>query len=170
MVTKFTHRQLKDVLMEPEAKGIEEPYFIIHAEESNEDLIVLSGGKNGSEFNKTHGFFLNFHQILIYRCLYGGGILLLQKNDENGEAKEVRIITLRPGVETEVPSSWGHTVINTSKNFLVLASNIPDNEDHIDTESMKEKQGLAYYVIDRKGEIGFEKNHNYAFHPQIINY
>lgn len=170
MLTKFTGRQLKDVLMDPESSQIDEPYFIIQSPLTKENLTVLLSGKNGIEFNKTYGFFHKFPGVLIYRTLYGQGIMIIQKNDEMGEAKEVRIVSLRPGVEIEVPSGYGHTVVNTGKNFLVVIDNAIENDENIDSDIVKAKKGLAYYVVDKKGEIAFEKNPNYNFHPQITSY
>ncbi|MBI2595369.1 hypothetical protein HYW46_01380 [Candidatus Daviesbacteria bacterium] len=170
MLTKFSANKLKDVLAEPEAPGLDEPYFIIQSPLTKENMTVILSGKNGMEFNKTYGFFHNFQGILIYKTLYGQGIMIIQKNDERGEAKEVRIISLRPGVEIEVPSGYGHTVVNTGKNFLVVVDNAIENDENIDSDIVKSKKGFAYYVVDKKGEIAFEKNPNYSFHPQITSY
>lgn len=168
-VTKID--QLRNVLMEPKSKKvIKEPYFTIRSNLNKETLTVLDAGTNGFEFNKTIGFFHLFPGVLIYRCLYGQGILIIQKSDESEEAKEVKVVGLRPGTEIEVPSGYGHTIINTGKNFLVMADNTPENGKFIDVEPLKKKHGLAYYVVDKKGDISFERNPNYNFHPQITTY
>lgn len=156
--------------MEPEAEGLEEPYFVIQSPLTKENLTILFSGKNGLEFNKTYGFFHKFPGVLIYRTLYGNGIMIIQKNDEAGEAKEVRIATLRSGVEIEVPSGYGHTVVNTGKNFLVVIDNAIEDNEYINFDIVKAKKGFAYYVVDKKGEIAFEKNPNYSFHPQIASH
>lgn len=170
MIAKITHRELEEVMMEPDEQGVDEPYFIIQSKESGEHLLMISAGKNGVEFNKIYGFFHHYPQVLIYHCLYGQGILLVQKNDDSGEAKEIRIVSLRPGVEAEIPSGYGHTIINVGKNFLVMIDNALVDGEYLDTEAVKRKKGLAYYVIDKKGDIAFEKNPNYSYHPQIMSY
>lgn len=170
MVTTIKGEELKDVLMEPKAQTIKQPIFTIRSTTTQETIIVLEAGTNGSEFNKIVGFFHRFPGVLIYRCLYGQGLALIQKNDDDGEAKELRVASLRPGVEIEIPSGYGHTVINTGKNFLVVVDNAPENGQYIDVGAMKHKHGLVYYVVDKKGEIAFERNTNYSFHPQITAY
>lgn len=170
MLIKFTRRQLKEVLAYPETEGVDEPYFILESPRTGENITLLYSGKNGLEFNKTHGFLHKFPGILIYRSLYGQGLLITQKNDEEGEPKEVRIVSLRPGVEIEVPAGYVHTLVNIGKNFLIVVDNVPDYTTDIDFDMVNKKHGLAYYVVDKKGEIGFEKNPHYSFHPQIASY
>ncbi|MBI2021371.1 hypothetical protein HYS93_00625 [Candidatus Daviesbacteria bacterium] len=167
MVTTITSRQLKDVLMDSKQPGIKESYFYIESPNNESNLTVLSPGKNGNEFNKTLGFFHRFPGVLIYRCLYGQGIIVIQKNDSDGEAKEFRVVGLRSGVEVEVPSGYGHTIINIGKNFLVTIDNAPKDSKYRDYETVKNKKGLVYYIIDKKGDVGFDSNPNYSFHPQI---
>lgn len=170
MITTFTSSQLKDVLLDPQALAQKDVYFTISPKETEENLLVILSGKNGTEFNKTLCFINRFPGVIIYRVLYGQGLCMIQKNDEIGEAKEVRVLGLRPGVEVEVPSGYAHTIANTGRGFLVLANNIPKDAKYIDSESLIKKNGLAYYVVDKKGDIGFEKNSQYSFYPQITNY
>ncbi len=170
MITTITSAEIKDVLMEPKEKVLKEPYSIIHSPQTQENLTVLLSGKNGSEFNKTIGFIPKYPAALIYKCLYGQGVIIIQRNDELGEAKEVRIAGLRPGVEIEVPSGYAHAFANIGKNFLIMVDNAPKEDKYKDSEEIEAHHGLAYYIIDKKGEIAFEKNDNYPFHPQISNY
>lgn len=169
MITATTHKDLEPVLMEPKAPGIKEPYLIIKSE-NEENITVLSSGKNGVEYNKTLGYFHTYPGVEVYHCVYGQGIMIMQRNDANGDVKEVKVAGIRPGSVIEVPSGWGHALINTGKNLLVVVDNAPHNAKTMESDSVKEKQGFAYYIIDKKGNIAFEENPSYPYHPQISTY
>lgn len=128
---------------------------------------MVSSGMNGTEYNKTIGFFNNFQGSDVYHCLFGQGILLLQRNDEQGEAKEFKVVTLNAGRQVLVPVGWGCVLVNISKNFLVVLKNGNVPEKYLDPQPLLDKQGLVYYIVEKKGEIGFEQNPNYRVHPQI---
>lgn len=165
MVITKNYQDIKPVLMESGRKYIREPYYVI---KSNTQVIyVVSSGLNGSEYNKTEGFFSNYPAGLYYHCLFGQGILLMQRNEENGEAKEFKVITLNPGKQTSLPSGWAICLVNIGKNFLVVLGSRDLDPKEIDSKPIFEKKGLAYYVIEKKGEVSFEVNPNYSVHPQI---
>ena len=166
MIQTFTRQDLKEVLMDPKLPGVREPYFIIHGEDGQE-LIIVSPGKNGEEFNKTYGHFNFYPEVEIYHVAFGQGVLVLQRNDEAGEAKEVRVTPLRPGTVAEVPSGYGQTIVNIGKAYLVVTDGFTKIRSHHDIEPVRQKHGFAYYLVDKKGEVGFEPNSNYRLHPQI---
>lgn len=165
MITSVTKREIEDVLMEPAASGLKEAYFIIHGDE--QDIIVLNAGKNGQEFNKTEGYFRNDSGVGIFHCLFGQGVLLMQRNNEAEEAKEFKVVTLQPGKQMFIPAGFAFALVNIGKGFLVGLDNSLVNPRNKDFESIKEKRGLAYYIVEKKGEIAFESNPNYSVHPQI---
>ncbi len=164
MIVTKTHKDLEDVLMDPKGTGVREPYFVIRS--SNQSVTVLNPGKNGDEYNKTYGHFHKWQGVETYTCLYGQGVLIMQRNDENGEAKEFKVVTLHPGKQVEVPAGYGHTLVNIGKEYFVALDNTPINVEH-NYEPVKAKQGFAYYVVEKKGEIAFEYNRNYSVRPQI---
>ncbi len=166
MITACTHQELKDVLMDDKAPGVKEPYFIISGE-GGQNIIIISPGVNGIEFNKIYGHFHNYKEVEIYHVVYGQGVLIMQRNDDNGEAKEIRIVGLRPTSIVEIPAGYGHTIANVGKNYLVVIENSPLGVQENSIKDIKDKHGLAYYIIDKKGEVGFEPNPNYHIHPQI---
>lgn len=166
MLTAITRKDLKDVLMDFKAPGVKEPYFIIQGE-GGQNITVITPGTNGVEFNKTFGHFHELQEVEIYNVVYGQGVLLMQRNDEGGEAKEVRIVGLRPGSVVEVPAGYGHIIVNVGKNYLVVIDNAPSGYKGNNIETIRSKHGLAYFVVDKKGEVGFEPNPNYHLHPQI---
>ena len=169
MVTAFNTNQLKEVLLDPKSSNSKQSYFTIASDGSEENLTVLEPGRIGNEFNKTLGFINRYPGALIYRCVYGHGIIIVQKNDFEGNAKEIRVLALRPGVEVEVPSGYGHALVNTGRSFLAVVDNVAKNDKFIDFDTVKNRKGLAYYIVDKKGDVGFEKNLHYSFHPQITN-
>ncbi len=166
MITQKVHKELEDVLLEPRAAGVKESYYVIRDVEQS--ITVLSPGKNGIEFNKTYGHFHKYQGAEIYQCLAGQGILIMQRNDEDGEAKEFKVATLSSGKQVEIPSGYGHCLVNIGKGFLVVLDNAGDkaNKWH-NFEPVKEKRGFAYYIVEKKGEIAFDQNPNYKVHPQI---
>lgn len=166
MIEPRLREELKDVLMDPKSPGVKEPYFVIRGE-GGQNITVLTPGLNGNEFNKTYGHFHNYQGVEIYHVVYGQGVLVMQRNDENGEAKEVKVVGLRSGMTAEIPSGYGHCLVNIGKTYLVVVDNAPNMKDSHNFEPVKEKHGFAYYVVDKRGEVGFEANPNYKMHPQI---
>ena len=169
MIETRTRAELKDVLMDPKASGVGEPYFVIRGEEG-QNITILSPGLNGSEFNKTYGHFHNFLGAEAYRVVYGQGVLIIQRNSEDGEAKEVKVVSLHSGMTVEIPVGFGHCLVNVGKTYLVVIDNSPHDENAHNFQPVKEKRGLAYYVVDKRGEVGFDPNPNYKIHPQISTY
>lgn len=163
MVITKTNKDLKPVLMEG-TSAIKIPYYLI--KDTEQLIFVVSSGKNGSEFNKTVGYFSDFPGIQSFQCLYGLGILVMQKNDAN-EAKEFKIVILNSGKQVIIPAGWGMCIVNTGNSFLLVIRNSYLDSGFEDTKPILEKQGFAYYVVEKKGEIAFEKNPNYSVHPQI---
>lgn len=169
-ITTFTDKDLKGVSLDPKTVSVKEPYFVIHSPSREENVTVISPGKNGLEFNKTLGFINKYPGPIIYRCLYGIGVIVIQRADEFDQAKEVRVASLRPGVEVEVPYGYSHTIANIGKGFLVMLDNATEKDKYKDYDAVSAKHGLVYYIIDKKGDVGFERNPLYSFHPQITNY
>jgi oxalate decarboxylase/phosphoglucose isomerase-like protein (cupin superfamily) len=166
MIKAVTHKDIEPVLMDPKAPGgIRESYFIIEGEDQK--ILAVNPGKNGIEYNKTDGHFSNNLGVEIYNCLFGQGVLVMQRNDENGEAKEFKVITIQPGKQVIVPAGFGHSFVNIGKGYLVILDSSPKPTKKPDTETTKLKRGLAYYIVEKKGEIAFEHNPNYRVHPQI---
>lgn len=165
MVITKTHQDLKDVLLEPKAVGVKDAYFILQGEGQN--ITIIASGNNGREFNKTHGHFKKSQTAENLYCLYGQGLLVMQRNDEVGEAKEFKVVSLNPGKQVMIPAGFGSTVINIGKAFLVILDHSTLTPQAYNMLSVKAKKGFAYYVVEKKGEISFEQNPHYLVHPQI---
>src|SRR3989344_2645127 len=165
MLVAKTDKDIKPVLMDPKSKILKTPYYLIETED--QVIFTITPFLNGSEYNKTEGYFSNYPGVQTYQSLYGQGIALMQRNDELGEVKEFRVITLNPGRQFGVPAGWAVSLVNIGKNFLVVLGNIKYSSKDLDSEPIFQKQGLAYYVVEKKGEISFEQNPKYRVHPQI---
>ena len=101
MIIAKTDKDLKPVLMKGVKGGVKTPYYLI--KNKGQLIFVVSPGRNGIEFNKTVGYFSNFPGMQTYQCLYGRGVIVLQRNDELGEAKEfsARPLLLQAGIAAE---------------------------------------------------------------------
>lgn len=165
MIISKSRKDLKPQLMQPKARGIKDPYCLI--EDLEQIILVVKPGKNGSEFNKTVGYFSSYAGVNIHQCLYGQGILVMQRNDEAGEVKEFKVVTLNSGRQVAVPTGWAMCLINVGRSFLVTVCGSGIEDKDLDSKAILDKQGLAYYVVEKKGEIGFEPNPHYSVRPQI---
>ncbi len=157
MVITKSAKELKPVLMDPKATVIKNPYYLIT--DDAQVIYVVAPGLNGVEFNKTAGSVSTSEGVTVITCLWGQGILALQRNDEEGEAKEFKIVTLNSGKQVGVPAGWISSLVNVGKGFLVVLQ-IGAYEESV-------KQELAYYIVEKRGEIAFEQNPNYSVRPQI---
>ncbi len=166
MIITQSSKDLKPVLMNSVKTEIKTPNYLI--KDQNQLIFVVTPGKNGSEFNKTVGYFSSFPGMQTYQCLYGQGIFIIQRTDETGEAKEFKVVSLNPGKQILVPAGWGICMVNSSDSYLVVLRNSFLDEKYIDSKLVLEKRGFAYYVVQKKGEVGFEPNPSYSIHPQIV--
>lgn len=165
MIVAKTSKDIKPVVMDKREITNKNPYYEI--EDNGQLIYVVSSGTNGSEYNKTIGYFNDYPGMQTYQCLYGQGVIAMQRNDEGDEAKEFKVVSLNPGKQVLVPAGWGMCVVNIGLSLLVVLRNSFLDEKHIDSKPIIKKQGLAYFIVEKKGEIGFEENPNYSLHPQI---
>ncbi len=165
MIISKRAQDLKQVLMQGSELQVKEPYTMIVDKE--QVIFAIYPGVNGIEFNKTEGYFNAYPGAQVYQCLYGQGVLIMQRNDEVGEAKEFKVVTLSSGRQVGVPAGWAMCLVNIGKNFLVVVGNVNIASKDINSKAILAKHGLAYYIVEKKGEVGFEQNSNYNIHPQI---
>lgn len=165
MIITKKYKDLEPVLMEKHKIRVKIPYYLITDKE--QVIFVVAAGHSGIEFNKTLGYIDELLGMQLYQCLYGSGILLMQRNDELGEAKEFKMVILNSFKQVAVPAGWAVCFVNTGNNFLVVLRNSVLDEKLEISGSIIEKRGFNFYVIKKKGEIAFEPNPNYHVHPQI---
>ena len=151
--------------MEPSGRGDKEVYFIIDSKDQS--IFVVNSGKVGVEFYKTRGARRADNGVAIYQCLYGQGILIMQRNEETGEAKEFKVVTIQQGRQIVIPAGFYFSLINVGKGYLVVLDNYAYDPKMEQNYEISLKRGFAYYVIEKKGEIAFEQNPNYKVLPQI---
>lgn len=186
-VRKFS--DMIPVLMDPNAKNSlsqEEMYYMyrdVHMPEHEADmrakglrydLTVLLPGKLGEEFNKTVG---HYHPLVpgsnlaypeLYEVLHGHALFLIQKLDETGkEVVDIQAIKAKPGDKIIYPPGYGHIIVNIGDE-PVVTSNWVAGEFSSDYEPIREKKGMAYYVVsDGDDGIKFVPNATYEFTPPI---
>ncbi len=149
---------MREVLLEPEAKGPESVYVMIRGKPN---ITVLVPGKIGREFTKTHGHYHKDDRSETYKVLFGEGKMLIQNKD----ASDIQLLDLEVGQSITIPSGYAHTMINTGDGPLATTDDCPpDAETTVnDYEPIKEKKGFAQYVIeDENGEIKTVPNPNYV--------
>lgn len=138
------------------------------------DLTIMAPIMVGQEFNKTIG---HYHDLIpgttiahpeLYEILNGQGIILMQKMDaEYKELIAVICLEVKKGDKIVYPPNYGHILVNTGNEPLVTANWLSTDYKPL-YEPVKEKQGMAYYVVEgENGEPKFVKNENYKNHPQI---
>ena len=151
--------------MDSTIKGVKYPYYEILGD--GQIIFVVSPGTNGLEFNKTTVLSNSYPNIQVYQCLSGQGMILMQRLDFEGEAKEFKVISMPVGLQVTVPIGWVTCLVNVGRNFLVVLANIGIESSLLDSKEALKKKGLAYYIVQKKGEISFEPNTNYKVLPQI---
>ena len=140
MIISKTAKDIKPYLMDPKLSVLKNPYYLIT--DKNQVIYVVTPGVCGIEFNKTVGSVSTFEGVTVITCLYGQGILALQRNDEEGKAKEFKVVTLNSGKQVGVPAGWVSSLVNVGKGFLVVLQSGAYEET--------EKQSLAYNKIKIK--------------------
>ena len=91
----------------------------------------------------------------------------MQRNDEIGEAKEFKVVSLNIGRQVIIPAGWAMCLVNVGRGLLVVLGNFDINAKYITSIPIFEKKGLSYFVVEKKGEISFEQNPSYSVYPQI---
>jgi len=175
-----THEEMKDVLMDPNADGPENHYYMIRGGKDKTNVTVWESGTVGGEFIKTHGHY-HIDTEETYWIVGGEGIVLLQqrKIDQKGNAidNEIEIfiaINVKGGDIINMPSGIGHLVVNTGKTWLVTIDDSPIKTSdtakfpsHHDYGSVKKMHGFGYYITDKAGKPELIKNKNYKSVPNI---
>lgn len=166
--------ELKSVLKDPDSTGPDPVYLVYRdiddpskPEGMRADITVLWPGTIGTELTKTHGHYHIGDGVEPYQLLSGSGILLIQKPDFNYEGLEaVRLVKLVPNQPIEVPSGWGHTLVNIGSEPLVTL-NYQDPEIQPLYSAFDKKRGAAYYVLADPAGMKLEANPSYGHVPKL---
>lgn len=135
---------------------------------------VIKSDKLGNEYSKTFG---HYHGVLVnerYFVKEGEGILQLQKKHfENSKwipeiIDQVYLIRAKRGDQLVITPEWGHSWSNSGEGDLILLDDWSSGHTPADYEIIEKLKGLAYYLVDEKGEIEVKPNKNYAAVPPPI--
>ncbi|MFA7244415.1 MAG: glucose-6-phosphate isomerase family protein [Patescibacteria group bacterium] len=130
------------------------------------DLTVVPPAKIGDEYIKTIGHYhpnkqgTNFQYPELYYVASGVATCLVQ-NLENGIVTDVIICQVEEGNSIVIPPGYGHATINAGNRTLVMANWVCNGFDS-DYSEFENKQGAAYYILDKFGEKKIVKNPRYG--------
>ncbi len=157
---------MSEVLFDPSAEGPENAYYMMRG---NPNITIWESGKYGSEFVKTYGHYHLHGESEIYKVLFGEGVSIVQHRTKDGSIDEVTLRKVKSGDTVEVPpGDWGHAFANTGETYLITSDDAPNDATHAQNEYLpiKEKRGMAYYILEKDGQVIIEKNPNYQDLPE----
>lgn len=137
------------------------------------DITVVIPGLLNGEYKKTSGHYHGWnadhtHSFAeIYEVLSGTALFMLQKasrfeeDPAGAEVEDVIAVRVEAGQTLLVPPDYGHASINIGEGALVF-SNIAYLQHDILYDSVKAHRGMAYYAVERDGELTFERNPRYT--------
>lgn len=171
MISIRPFNKILPVLKDPSASGPQEVYYTVRTEKSSEfgsepNITIIPPSRLGEEFAKTYGHYHKHGEKETYRFLYGTGLVLIQKVNSQGQIESVKALQAEQGQTIEVPAGYGHALINTGDDLLITADWESEEAGH-EYEQITTKHGMAYYVVEKDGNIEFEKNPNYGTVPKI---
>jgi len=160
--------QMRDVLLDEDADGPEELYYMYRGvcRQQDEELLaqyglrydvtVIRPGRLGREYIKTAGHYhplkpgTEFTYPEVYEVLAGKAHYLLQTEpDEDGV--EAIIIEAKAGDKVLIPPGYGHITINPAADFLIMSNWVAAEFSSI-YEPIKELRGGAFYEVAADNE------------------
>lgn len=170
-----THKEMKDVLMDPGAYGPELYYYMIRGGSNKTNITIWESGIVGEEYIKTYGHYHVGNLEETYTVLQGEGIIILQSPIIDDSIENIKIIKVKAGDKVHIPSNTGHLAMNIGKTWFVTSDDSPVNFDdkdpislpgHADYEPFKRMHGAGYYVIEKNGKPELVKNPLYKNVPE----
>lgn len=172
-----THEKMKEVLMDPNAVGPANHYYMIRGGVDQKNITVWEPGLVGKEYIKTYGHYHIGKLDETYWVLFGKGIALLQKlaTDSQGNmiadtVEEFKAVFVKQGDSVYMPTGYGHLVANVGTTYFVTADDSPVNFEekdptslpgHADYELVKQMGGFAYFVVEENGKPVLVRNKKY---------
>lgn len=168
-----SHEEMRDVLLYPDATGVDPHYWMIRGDNEDRNITVWESGTVGGEYVKTYGHYHQGDADEMYWVLFGSGIALLQKRVEKGgalvenEIEDFRVVHINHGDTLFVPPYFGHSLVNTGPSFLVTADNNVGEGDAAaptinDYAPIQRMHGFLYYVIEKDGAPALVRNKAYS--------
>lgn len=137
------------------------------------DVTIIPSLMLGVEFNKTLG---HYHEKItgtqyahpeMYEVLSGKALFFLQKMDpELKNLITILAIEAETGHKVIYPPNYAHIIVNIGNQPLVTANWISTDYKPM-YEPIRDRQGMAYYVVPDKHGYKFEKNPKYSEHPVV---
>lgn len=166
----------KPVLKDPMSSGPDPVYWVFSELTQTErwaNLTIIAPGLYNGEYPKTFGHYHGTDVPETYHLIEGEGILMMQKKhlDENGNhvpemVDEVVLIKAKAGDEILITPEWGHSWSNIGKYPLLSFDDWRSGHDPSDYETIKNLQGLAYYLVEEEGKVTPVPNSNYKNLPE----
>lgn len=176
-------KEMKDVLMDPEASGPPIHYYMIRGGTDKRNITVWTPGTVGGEYIKAYGHYHIDDLAETYEVIFGSGILLTQKRmmdsqgvSLNDSLEFVKAVFVKKGDVVNIPPKVGHLMINTGSTWLATSDDSPVAlsvseksawPKHADYKPVKELQGFGYYVVEENNQPKFIKNPKYKVLPDI---
>lgn len=173
-----SHREMQQVLMNPEAAGPETHYYMIRGGSDQRNITVWEPGTVGGEYIKTFGHYHVGDLEETYWVVQGEGILLMQRlaGDDPAQVAEFRARRVQAGDRVHIPAGHGHLVANIGATFMVTVDDSPvdfDDRDpaslpgHADYQKVAQMHGFAFYVVEKGGEPVLVRNPRYTSVGQV---
>lgn len=165
-----TWAQLRQVEYQIGTRGEGTEYWVFNKATDGkwENMTVLTCQREGREYPKTYG---HYHGTAVnerYKLVAGRGVLVLQKRvaGRDDEIAEVVLIRANPGDEVVITPEWGHAWVNIGDMPLVSLDDWRSGHTPGDYEVIGKMGGLAYYLLDKNGEVEVVQNQAYKKVPQ----
>ena len=162
---------LRPVLLNPQAEGPDPVYQVFSLEtadgqDSNwANQTVLVPGLIGQEYTKTFG---HYHPddspVETYKLTTGEGVLVLHKKD----LSVVYLVKAEVGDEIKITNQFGHAWSNVGQVPLISFDDWRDGHSPGDYDQIKEKQGMAYYLVAEGDQVKVVANSHYQNLPEPI--
>jgi glucose-6-phosphate isomerase, archaeal len=170
-----THKEMRDVLMNPDAEGPEIHYYMIRGGSEKRNITVWESGTVDGEYIKTYGHYHVGELEETYTVIAGEGIVILQGHMSNNSVESFQAIKVKAGDKVHIPKNTGHLAVNIGKTWFVTSDDSPVNFEekdpvglpgHADYSQFKRMQGAAYYVVEKNGKPELVKNPRYKKVPE----
>lgn len=161
-----TKEKMQEVLMDPESQGPENAYYMLRG---TPNVTVWEVGRYGQEYIKTYGHYHIGNQPETYKILFGQGIGILQHRNGSGEVDEIRLVKAKAGDTVHVPAGpWGHAFVNVGTTYFITEDDAPNDASHAQNDylPMKDKHGMAYYIVEENDEPKAVPNSHYQNLPE----
>lgn len=125
-----------------------------------ENVTITTPTMIGNEFPKTYGHYHGSNVPETYKLISGDGLFVLQRPVSDGKF-EVFLVKLSQGEEITIGQEWGHSWSNVGSTPLITFDDWRIDHTPSDYEPMKQKKGMAVYLLKKSGEVSIVPNPNY---------